>query len=115
MTKLRLGPVADEKPVKLTIELSGRLFRELSEYSAAHARETGLAEPLSPERIAPRSSSASLPVTVRSINSAIASSGCSVTSRSTAPLPPDTINSPTASSMVHIATARCWLKFVHAA
>ncbi|NYF30687.1 DUF2274 domain-containing protein [Sphingopyxis sp. JAI108] len=53
MTKLRLGPVAEEKPVKLTIELTGRLFRELSDYAAVHARETGLAEPLSPERIAP--------------------------------------------------------------
>lgn len=53
MTKLRLGPVADEKPVKLTIELSGRLFRDLSDYASAHASDTGLAEPLSPERIAP--------------------------------------------------------------
>ncbi|SNT08524.1 DUF2274 domain-containing protein [Sphingopyxis indica] len=53
MTKLRLGPVADEKPVKLTLELSGRLYRELSDYAAAHASETGLAKPLPPERIAP--------------------------------------------------------------
>ena len=53
MTKLRLGPIVEEKPVKLTIELSGRLFRDLSDYAAAHARGTGLAEPLSPERIVP--------------------------------------------------------------
>lgn len=53
MTKLRLGPVAEEKPVKLTIELSGRLYRELSDYAAVHARETGLAKPLTPEHIAP--------------------------------------------------------------
>ena len=53
MTRLRLGPVAEEKPVKLTIELPGRLYRDLSDYAAAHARETGLAEPPSPERIAP--------------------------------------------------------------
>lgn len=53
MTKLRLGPFTGAKPVKLTIDLLGCLFRDLSDYAAAHAQESGLAEPLPPERIAP--------------------------------------------------------------
>lgn len=52
MSKLRLGPIVDEKPVKLTIELPGSLHRELVEYAAVHARTNGLSEPLSAERIA---------------------------------------------------------------
>lgn len=53
MSKLRLGPVLEEKSVKLTIELSGRLYRDLSAYAEVHARETGLETPLPLERIAP--------------------------------------------------------------
>ncbi|AMG75515.1 MULTISPECIES: DUF2274 domain-containing protein [Sphingopyxis] len=52
MSKLRLGPIVDEKPVKLMIELPGSLHRELVEYAAVHARTNGLSEPLTPERIA---------------------------------------------------------------
>lgn len=52
MTKLRLGPIADDKPVKLAIELPGVLYRELLAYAEVHARTTGLAEPVSPEKIA---------------------------------------------------------------
>lgn len=51
MTKLRLGPIIEDKPVKVTIELNGRLFRQLCDYAKAHAKETGLAEPLPPERL----------------------------------------------------------------
>ena len=53
MSKLRLGPVLDEKPVKINVELSGTLFARLREYSLVHAQETGLAEPLAPERLIP--------------------------------------------------------------
>lgn len=53
MTKLRLGPIAEEKPVKLTIELPGPLARELGDYSAVHAKLTGLAEPLPSEKLIP--------------------------------------------------------------
>lgn len=53
MTKLRLGPIAEEKPVKLTLEIAGELMREISDYSAIHARSTGLAGPLPPEKIIP--------------------------------------------------------------
>ena len=52
MGKLRLGPIADDKPVKLAIELPGALYRDLLAYADAHARATGLAAPLPPERIA---------------------------------------------------------------
>lgn len=53
MTKLRLGPIAEEKPVKLTLELTGRLFRDLTDYAVAHDKETGLNEPLPLKRITP--------------------------------------------------------------
>ncbi|HET6523134.1 DUF2274 domain-containing protein [Sphingopyxis sp.] len=52
MSKLRLGPIADDKPVKLTIELPGALYRDLIAYADIHATATGLGEPLPPERIA---------------------------------------------------------------
>ncbi|MGQ3102193.1 MAG: DUF2274 domain-containing protein [Sphingopyxis solisilvae] len=52
MSALRLGPIPEEKPVKLTIELPGRLHRDLLAYAQVHAKATGLAEPLAPERIA---------------------------------------------------------------
>ena len=52
MSALRLGPIADDKPVKLTIEVPGRLHRDLLVYAEIHAKATGLAEPLAPEKIA---------------------------------------------------------------
>jgi len=51
MTKLRLGPIAEEKTVKLTLEIAGELMREISDYAQIHARSTGLVAPLPPERI----------------------------------------------------------------
>jgi hypothetical protein len=53
MTKLRLGPIAEEKPVKLTIELPGALMRELRGYGLIHAKLTGLDAALPPERLVP--------------------------------------------------------------
>ncbi len=53
MSKLRLGPVAEEKPVKLSIEIPGSLAREIADYAAVHARLTGLDTPLTSERIIP--------------------------------------------------------------
>ena len=41
MAKLKLGAIADEKPVKLTVELSAALHRDLVAYGQALARETG--------------------------------------------------------------------------
>ena len=53
MSKLRLGPVMDEKPAKLTLELPATLLRDLIDYGGVHARPNGLGEPLAPERLIP--------------------------------------------------------------
>ena len=41
MAKLKLGPIADEKPVKVTVELPASLHRDLSIYAEILARESG--------------------------------------------------------------------------
>jgi hypothetical protein len=51
MNKLRLGPIVEDRPIKVTIELSGSLHRTLSHYANAHAKETGLPQPLAPEKL----------------------------------------------------------------
>jgi hypothetical protein len=43
MTKLKLGPLADDKPVKITIELPAAVFRDLQSYAEALGRTTGQA------------------------------------------------------------------------
>lgn len=45
MAKLKLGAIADEKPVKVTVELPAPLHRELVAYSEVLARETGQSVP----------------------------------------------------------------------
>ena len=32
MTKLKLGPIADDKPVRITVELPAALHRDLTDY-----------------------------------------------------------------------------------
>lgn len=39
MAKLKLGPLIDERPVKVTVELSAGLHRDLVAYAEALARE----------------------------------------------------------------------------
>jgi hypothetical protein len=41
MAKLKLGAIIDDKPVKLTVELSAGVHRDLLAYAEALARETG--------------------------------------------------------------------------
>lgn len=41
MPKLKLGPILDDRPVKLTVELSAELHRDLVAYAEALSRETG--------------------------------------------------------------------------
>jgi hypothetical protein len=41
MAKLKLGTIPDDKPVKLTVELSAAIHRDLVAYGQALARETG--------------------------------------------------------------------------
>jgi hypothetical protein len=43
MTKLKLGPIAEDKPVKVTLDLPGALHRNLVAYAEALGRETGQA------------------------------------------------------------------------
>ena len=47
MAKLKLGAITDDKPVKLTGELSAAVHRDLLAYAEVPARETGqgIAEP----------------------------------------------------------------------
>ena len=50
MTKLKLGPLADDRPIKLTVELPAAVHRDLVAYAAALAAESGGA-PASPEKL----------------------------------------------------------------
>ncbi len=43
MAKLKLGKVPDDKPVRLTIELTAAIHRDLVAYAEALGRETGQA------------------------------------------------------------------------
>ena len=45
MTKLKLGAITDDKPIKLSIELPASVHRDLVAYAEILARETG--QPLS--------------------------------------------------------------------
>lgn len=53
MTKLRLGPIADDKPVRLTVELPAAVHRDLAEYGRLLARESGRSEIAPAKLIAP--------------------------------------------------------------
>lgn len=50
MTKLKLGPLTDDRPVKLTVELPAAVHRDLAAYAAALAAEAG-GEAVSPEKL----------------------------------------------------------------
>ncbi len=39
MAKLKLGPITNDKPIKVTMELSAALHRDLVAYAAALSRE----------------------------------------------------------------------------
>jgi hypothetical protein len=43
MAKLKLGAIADDKPVRLTVELPATVHRDLIAYADVLARETGQA------------------------------------------------------------------------
>lgn len=45
MTKLKLGPLVEDKPVKVTVELPGSLHRDLIAYAEVLARESGQPAP----------------------------------------------------------------------
>lgn len=41
MTKLKLGPLADDRPAKVTVELPAAVHRDLVAYAEVLGRETG--------------------------------------------------------------------------
>jgi hypothetical protein len=41
LTKLKLGTIESDKPVRLTVELPAAVHRDLLSYAEAHAAETG--------------------------------------------------------------------------
>ena len=41
MAKLKLGPLADEKPVRITLELPAQVHRDLVAYAEAIGRDNG--------------------------------------------------------------------------
>ena len=51
MAKLKLGAIEDDKPVKITVELSAHVHRDLLAYADILARETGGETPLEPARL----------------------------------------------------------------
>ena len=42
MSKLKLGPIADEKPIKVQVELPAALHQDLSDYADLLGREQGM-------------------------------------------------------------------------
>lgn len=50
MAKLKLGTIEDDKPVKLTVELSAAIYRDLVVYGQALGRETSQG-PLEPAKL----------------------------------------------------------------
>ena len=53
MAKLKLGAIADDKPVRLTVELSAAIHRDLVAYGQVLARETGLGDVEPAKLVAP--------------------------------------------------------------
>jgi hypothetical protein len=48
---LKLGPLANERPAKLTIELPAAIYRDLETYGALLAQSSGDAAPVEPARL----------------------------------------------------------------
>lgn len=53
MAKLKLGPLVDDRAVRLTIEIPASLHRELLAYGEALARETGHGTSIPPVKLIP--------------------------------------------------------------
>ncbi len=51
MAKLKLGPLIDEKPVRLTVELPAQVHRDLVAYAEVLGRETAVDPPVEPARL----------------------------------------------------------------
>ncbi|GHH24121.1 DUF2274 domain-containing protein [Sphingomonas glacialis] len=53
MATLKLGPLVEDRPVKITIELPAAVHRDLLAYAVAHAAETGQPQARPEKLIAP--------------------------------------------------------------
>lgn len=51
MAKLKLGPIQDDKPVRLTVELTAQVHRDLLAYAEVLGRETGSEALLEPAKL----------------------------------------------------------------
>ncbi len=51
MAKLKLGPLIDDKPVRLTVELPAQVHRDLVAYAEVLGRETVTDAPVEPARL----------------------------------------------------------------
>jgi hypothetical protein len=49
MTKLKLGAIIDEKPVRVTVDLPGAVHRDLAAYAEALTKESG--QPTEPAKL----------------------------------------------------------------
>lgn len=52
MTKLRLGRIEDDKPVRITVELPAAVHRDLVQYAQLLTRESGQGE-MAPAKLIP--------------------------------------------------------------
>jgi hypothetical protein len=53
VTTLNLGPLTDERPAKLTIELPAGVYRDLQAYGVLLAKSSGDATAVEPARLIP--------------------------------------------------------------
>jgi hypothetical protein len=51
VSQLKLGPIAEDKPVKMTIDLPASVYRDLLDYARVHAAQTG--QNSAPEKLVP--------------------------------------------------------------
>ena len=51
MTKLKLGSLLDDRPVKLNVELPASIYRDLVAYGELLAKTTGAAGPIEPVKL----------------------------------------------------------------
>jgi hypothetical protein len=49
MTKLKLGAIIDEKPVRMSVDLPGAVHRDLAAYAEALSKESG--QPTEPAKL----------------------------------------------------------------
>jgi hypothetical protein len=51
MTKLKLGAIFDDRPVKIAIELPAALYRDLAAYADILTKSTGAATAIDPSKL----------------------------------------------------------------